>query len=128
MADNPRRKIMIVDDNEVVREVVQTVLAERGNDVIALESPFDFAATLQREKPDLVLMDVNMPALQGDVIVGLVGPYSLHKCPIVLHSDRSETELEDLVARSGAAGFIRKTGDPDELWHRIEEFLAPGEE
>src|SRR5262245_37790361 len=118
------RKILIVDDSEICREIVRFVLEGRGHRVIALESPFGLAARLNQERPDLVLVDVSMPALEGPKLVEIALSHDLHRCPIVLYSDRSTDELRELVRTSGAVGFIQKTADAEHLAREVESFLA----
>jgi DNA-binding NtrC family response regulator len=124
-AYSPRRKIILLDDSAIVREMTRATLEDAGYEVIALDNQFSFSAVLGREKPDLVLVDVGMPALQGDVLVKIANGYKgLHKCPMVLFSDRSPNELSLLANACGAAGFIRKTPNAEELLLAIERFLA----
>lgn len=118
-----KRKVLILDDSSLVRELVDITLSEHGYDVIGLSSPFEFTAALRREHPDLVLMDVTMPALAGDKVVEFTRMHSLERCPIVLFSDRSEEELASLAARCGADGFIRKTLGPEALPALVAEFI-----
>lgn len=120
----PRRKILLVDDSEIVRDMVRLSLGEHGYDVVALDSPFGFSRTLHDEKPDLVLMDVAMPALRGDRLAEVARRSSLHICPIVLFSMHSEEELARLAAECGAAGYLRKTGNTEHLLHEIERIIA----
>jgi two-component system, OmpR family, response regulator len=119
-----RAKILIVDDSTVVREAVAVMLEERGYDVVAIDSVFSFAQSLNREKPDLVLVDVNMPAMNGDKLVQIAQKHNDAPCPIVLFSDRDPRELERLAKQCGAAGFIPKTGNADLLAHSISVHLT----
>jgi DNA-binding response OmpR family regulator len=124
MASMARKKIVILDDSELVREMVAAMLEDHGYEVIALDNQFALSPVLGREKPDLVLIDVGMPALAGDVLVRITKTYKgLHKCPMVLLSDRSPDELSTLARDCGAAGFIRKTSDAGALARAIETFL-----
>jgi CheY-like chemotaxis protein len=118
-----RRKVLVVDDSEIVREMVSIELEERGYTVVAMASPIGFTAALKREQPDLVLMDVSMPALQGDKLVDLANRSGGPGCPIVLHSDRPEAELRELVKGCGAHGYIRKTGDGAQLAQAVNQIL-----
>jgi DNA-binding response OmpR family regulator len=118
-----KRTVLVVDDSEICREIVKLALGARGYEVVALDTPFGFAATLARMQPDLVLVDVNMPALHGGKLVEVALQKGLCTCPIVFHSDRPVRELQSLVLATGAAGFIQKTNDPDELAARVEACL-----
>jgi DNA-binding NtrC family response regulator len=120
-----RKKIILLDDSAIVREMTSATLEDAGYEVIALDNQFSFSVVLGREKPDLVLVDVGMPALQGDTLVKITNGYKgLHKCPMVLFSDRSENELSILANSCGAAGFIRKTSNGEALILAVERFLA----
>ena len=121
-----RRKILVVDDSEIVREMVSIELEERGFTVVVMESPLGFTSALKREQPDLVLMDVSMPALQGDKLVDLANRSGTPGCPIVLHSDRPEAELQTLVKNCGASGYIRKTSDGNQLAASVDRYLRAG--
>lgn len=119
------RKILIVDDSEIARDVAKFVLEKRGYEVVALDSPFGISQALNRDRPDLVLIDVEMPALRGDQVVAVILQHRLHRCPIVFHSDRPEAELRELVSRTGASGFIRKSPNGDLLAEAVKRFLQP---
>ena len=118
-----KKKVLILDDSPLVRELVDITLSEHGYDVVGLSSPFEFSAALRRERPDLVLMDVTMPALAGDKVVEFARQYSPGGCPIVLFSDRSDAELAMLASKCGADGYIRKTSGPEILLDLIAEFI-----
>jgi CheY-like chemotaxis protein len=118
-----RRKILIVDDSEIVREMVKMMLEDGGYDVVTVDSPFGFNSALRREQPDLVLVDVSMPALKGDKLVEIALRNELHHCPIVLFSDRPESDLQKLTRASGAAGYICKTDDAQLLLTSVAKFL-----
>jgi len=121
-----KRTILVVDDSEICRELLRHVLQSRGHQVVALDTPFGFAATLAGLEPDLVLVDVTMPALHGGKLVEVALQKGLCTCPIVFHSDRPVRELQSLVLATGAAGFIQKTNDTAELVARVETYLNVG--
>jgi len=100
------------------------MLLERGYDVVPVEGVFALAQTATREAPDLILMDVSMPAISGDKAVEIARRNQSTKCPIVLFSDRKPEELERLARQCGAAGFIRKTGNGDKLAEAIAMYVA----
>jgi DNA-binding response OmpR family regulator len=108
----------------MIRDLVRMTLEESGYDVVAIESAFGFNNTLRRESPDLALVDVSMPGLTGDKLAEIAVTRGAG-CPIVLFSDRSETELTTMARTSGAAGWIRKTGDMKKLVTMVQRFLKP---
>lgn len=120
-----KRRILLVDDSEIVRELVKATLEDAGYEVHTHASPFGFSSTVMRGTPDLVLLDVNMPALSGDKLAEiavrnqLVGPH----CPLLLFSDRPPHELAALAARCGANGYIHKTNDSQALIQAVGRYL-----
>jgi DNA-binding NtrC family response regulator len=118
-----RYKVLIVDDSDLTRDVVCAILDEHGYEAVALESPLGVTRVLAEIKPDMVLMDVNMPALRGDKLVEIVNRHGVLHCPLVLFSDRPAEELARLVAQCGASGYIQKTGDAGALVRDVERML-----
>lgn len=112
-------KILIVDDSAIIREIVVEWLQKAGHAAIAIDSPVTFARAVATERPDLVLMDVDMPGVKGTKLASL----NLARCPIVLHSSRSAEELTTACTECGATGFIEKTKDPRAFLLRLEAFL-----
>lgn len=119
----PRRRVLFVDDSETCREVVKQQLQLRGYDVTTIDSPFGFGATVARINPDLVLVDVYMPALDGGKLVEVAIQKGICSCPIVFLSERPVRELQSLVLSTKAAGFIVKTADGDELARQVAEYI-----
>ena len=118
-------KIIIVDDSEICREATAHKLRRLGYEVVLLSGPFGLGAAINQFRPNLVLVDVTMPALSGDQLVSIVGKDQKHPCPLVLYSDRPQDELARLVERSGAAGFIPKSADPGELVRLVDRYVSP---
>ena len=119
-----RKKILVVDDSEIVLEATQMALEIYGYEVIVSDTPIGVGALIRDEAPDLVLVDVTMPALSGDKFVELASRRRRHTCPIVLHSDRPAVELSRLAAECGANGYICKGSDPASLARAVARFLA----
>jgi len=119
-----RTKIMIVDDSPVCCEVASLILRQAGYAVVSVYSPIGFVNLLRREEPDLVLVDVAMPAMSGTKLVELAKKKKLGNCAIVLYSDRPPEELERFVAECGADGYISKSADAPALKAATAKFIA----
>jgi DNA-binding response OmpR family regulator len=117
-----RKKIVVLDDSDLIRALVKESLEESGFEVIDLDTPLGFSNLLRRERPDLALVDVTMPTLSGDKLAEIAIRLGVG-CPIVLFSDRPATELAALVQSTRANGFIKKTGDMGELVRQVNQFL-----
>ena len=124
-----RQKILVVDDSDIALELAKLRLEEAGFEVETLNTPFGFSATLWAQKPDLVLLDVSMPALHGDRLLQIAhrsqgGSTSKRRCPIVLYSDRPEEELSKLAKSCGADGYVQKSSNFKLVIDAIRRLLA----
>ena len=119
-----KTRILVIDDDEKLLGAVRRLLTAAGFEVITSESPLRLPLIAQREKPDLVLLDIEMPALTGEHVLEMTKLFEfLREIPIVLHSARSEEDLQALVSRSSAVGYIKKTGNPMSLVAQVRQFL-----
>jgi CheY-like chemotaxis protein len=104
-------KIVVIDDSEIVLEVTKGALEGAGYDVVTHDRPGGCVALILHEKPDLVLMDVNMPGLGGDTIVSVLAKAQpTGDTVVLLHSSLSAEVLRTKSATAGAHGFIQKSG------------------
>lgn len=119
-----KTKILVIDDDEKLLGAVRRLLTAAGFDIITSDSALRLPQLVQREKPDLVLLDIEMPALTGEHVLEMTKLFEfLRETPIVLHSAKGEEELQSLVARSNAVGYIKKTGNPMSLVSQVQKFL-----
>ena len=120
-----RRKILIIDDSEIVLRVAGAALTEAGYDVATLNMAIGSGAAILRERPDLVLLDLTMPALSGEDVVRHVRNHSsLKSTRIALFSDQPVNRIREIATRSGADGWIVKTGDAARLVAEVERLLS----
>jgi CheY-like chemotaxis protein len=117
-------RVMMVDDSEVVLEMGRIALEEAGYEVFTLDNPLTVAHALRKNVPDLLLIDVNMPALTGDVVTKIVANHGAgKKIPVLLYSDISVQELEERAKACGATGFIQKTSDEAKFLSQVAHWL-----
>jgi CheY-like chemotaxis protein len=120
-----KAKVLVIDDDPAALAVAKRQLEAAGYDVVTSESPLKLPMIVQREKPDLVLLDVEMPALRGEHVLELSSMFDfLRAIPIVLHSAKSDEELQALVAKSHARGYIRKSGNALSFIAQVEKFVG----
>jgi DNA-binding response OmpR family regulator len=118
-------KILVIDDDDKILGAVRRLLQAAGYEVITSDSALRLPQLVQREQPQLVLLDVEMPALSGEHVLDFTALFDfLREIPIVLHSAKSEEELQSLVKRSNAVGYICKTGNPISFVSQVEKFLT----
>ncbi len=119
-----RRKIIIVDDDVLIRETVRLALDHAGFYVIAVGEPERALAVIRAERPDLVIMDLYMPGLDGrDLIRSLKADPEIAKTPVILFS--GSDEAIDVVSglQSGAVEYLGKPIDGEILLAKIKGIL-----
>ena len=118
-------KILVIDDSEAVLQQARRALEAAGYSVITTDSALKMPSIVHKESPDLILLDVEMPALRGDQVLEFSKLFDfLRRCPIVLHSGKSEEELSQLVQKSGASGYIKKTPNTLSFVSQVETWLS----
>jgi two-component system OmpR family response regulator len=117
-------KIVVVDDNEVVRVTAKALFEADGHDVQTVESAIGLSALVTRSRPDLVMVDFNMPGISGDKVIELIRKHAKHNCAIVLLSEMPTAELAAIAAHSGADDFVQKSGGPASIRACVQRVLS----
>ncbi len=115
--------VMVVDDDPVTCQVISTILRARGYQVSVRAEALGTMAAVSREKPDVIVLDVNMPGLSGDALARLVANKQGDATQVILHSSQPESQLRALAREAGALGGIEK-GDPRTFLPAFESLLA----
>ncbi len=120
--------VLLVDDDEMMATLTERVLAGHGMQVTRTATPLGASNLARRLRPDLVLLDVELPALTGDALVGLLRRTAPSTTRIVLYSSHDDGRLRDLATRTGADGWIRKGADAHTLaayLNRVVRLASP---
>ncbi|HWI41471.1 MAG TPA: response regulator transcription factor [Verrucomicrobiae bacterium] len=120
-----RQKILLIDDSELVLAMARDALEDAGFQVFGATSGIEANALIfSREKPDLIIMDVMLPMLDGNKKAKILKEKEFSRdIPILLLSSKEEDELRRLTAEAGADGYIRKPFTPNEIVTRVREAL-----
>ena len=121
MSAKHKIKVLVVDDHPVVRKGLQSCLARHDSvKVVGEASDGDEALRKARElTPDLILMDISMPRMNGLAVTELLRKESPRTKVLVL-SVHSNKEYIFRVIQAGAHGYVSKEAPPDELVRAIE--------
>jgi putative nucleotidyltransferase with HDIG domain len=111
-----RERILIVDDEDSIREVVATLLEKQGYECVAAQSAHDALGHLHLRPFDLVLSDILMPEMNG---LELLGRVREHHCdlPVVMVTATHDITTALEAIRRGAYDYILKPFERDELYH-----------
>lgn len=120
--------ILVADDQEGQRVLIDMLLSLEGYRLVTVEDGREALAWLQDNTPDLVILDVNMPHVDGtDVCRRLKGVSRLAHVPVVVLTAMRDDATADAVRAAGADLLVRKPLEGKEFRSKIRELLA-GEE
>lgn len=121
-----KKKILIVDDSELVLHMAKDALTDAGYDVAAVATSVDANRYIfSTNKPDLIIMDVMMPMMDGDKKVKFMSEReSSRNIPVLLMSSKPEEEMRRLVAESGAKGYILKPFTSSSIVNSVRNYLG----
>jgi CheY-like chemotaxis protein len=116
--------IMVVDDNEPSRDALSRRLARRGYRVLTAVDGQQAVATGQAELPDLILMDLGLPGIDGwEATRQLKAAGATRHIPIIVLSAHAMTNDRDLALASGANDFDTKPVRFEQLLGKIDALL-----
>lgn len=116
-------RILVVDDSQLVVRYLQRMLTAWGHQVEALDSFVRLTAAVATSPPDLLILDLHMPALSGVATGKLVRTHQLREVPILIYSSAPEAELEAAARELRAAGYVQKGGH-DALRAAVDRILS----
>jgi DNA-binding response OmpR family regulator len=119
-----RPRVLLVDDDELIGEGLRDLLELEGIELFLHHSLITLPLEIRCIDPDLILLDLSMPALPGTALLEAGAHQVLRTdAPILLFSGRGAGELSSLVKRFGMQGYIAKGGDIGDLLARIKAAL-----
>ncbi len=122
-ANEPRRRVVVAEDEAIIRLDVVEILHEAGYDVVGEAGDGEAAVRLVEEhRPDLVVMDVKMPVLDGISAAERIARARL--APVVLLTAFSQTELVERARDAGAMAYVVKPFTASALLPALEIALS----
>ena len=117
--------ILVVDDDEYMRDLLHLHLTNAGYEVLAAEDAVVAGHSLLRQRPDLILLDVEMPIMSGlEFVQALKADPSVAAIPVVFVSSRDD--CEDRARELGGAAFLRKPLLADHLLATVAGYVEGG--
>ena len=117
------RKILVVDDSGLARRRARTILESAGFEVIEAEDGIAALESYFVSKPDVVLLDLVMKGMYGLEVLQRLREMDPSARVIVVSAD-VQTSSHELSAQSGAAGFLVKPVDPNEVLSLVRSTLG----
>jgi pilus assembly protein CpaE len=118
-------KILIVDDEIDTLRLVGLMLERQGYSIVAAEGGEQALEVVRREKPDLILLDVMMPDLDGlEVARQIRSDEELGDIPIIMFTAKTQVEDKVMGLEAGADVYLTKPTQPRELFAQVKVLLA----
>ena len=120
------KKILLVDDDPVFTQLYASVFNSTGLNCILAEHGLEALDTAKEEKPDLILLDIMMPDINGfDVLKRLKANPTTAQIPVWMLTNLAEQIDQETAASLGAGGYlVKSTNTPKQVCQKIDAFLA----
>ncbi|WP_019025275.1 MULTISPECIES: Hpt domain-containing protein [unclassified Thioalkalivibrio] len=118
------RRVMVVDDSITIRKVTARLLSRHGFDVVTARDGLDALGMLEEQRPDVILLDVEMPRMDGFEFATHVREHAeLGATPIIMITSRSGSKHRDRAERIGVNDYLGKPYLEGDLMSSINEQL-----
>ncbi len=121
-----RDKILLVEDSKVVQQMYRNKLTFEQFNVLTADNGMEAIKILSQEKPDIILLDLMMPIMDGYKVLQVVKTDPrLANIPVLVFSAKGQSEEVEKALNLGAAGYIVKaTTKPNEVVEQIRKVLS----
>ena len=119
------RRVLIVEDHEDNRRIVRDLLASAGFTLLEAAAGDEGVAMAERERPDLILMDIQLPGLDGyEATRRIKANPELRHIPVIVVTSYALSGDEAKALAAGADGYVSKPFSPRALLAKIREYLG----
>jgi len=122
-SEERRPKILLIDDDPLVVEAMTAYFELAGIDVLTSSSVFEIPFLIGRERPEVVLLDIGMPILDGPKIMQSLAERVRQSTNFILFSGRSRRELAVMAEQLGAVDCISKAEDMSSIERRVRYWI-----
>jgi DNA-binding response OmpR family regulator len=120
------KKILVIDDEPMVIMMATDALTDRGFTVVSAPNGYEGLIAARNEKPDLILLDIEMPDLNGhEVHARLLKDDRTKDIPVIHLSAVGDFDEQLQAMKEGSADYITKPIKRTDLADRVEAFLDP---
>lgn len=123
--DGVRRKVVAVDDSRMILNIYKATLHELGYDPVLFEFPASAIEWLDKEKPLMVLTDLNMPDITGIQLTSRIREkYGVEQLPVIMVTTQNDAQDNEAATDAGVSKIIHKPFNATSLKAAMDEFLA----
>jgi two-component system cell cycle response regulator DivK len=119
------KRILVIEDQEDNRQILRDLFANVGYDMIEAGDGREGVAVAARERPDLILMDIQLPIMDGyEATRRIKADPALKHVPIIAVTSYALSGDEGKAMAAGCDAYITKPYSPRQLLAKVKEFLA----
>jgi two-component system cell cycle response regulator DivK len=119
------RKILVVDDTEDNRQILRDLLGMAGYDLIEAQDGAEAVAKAAEHRPDLILMDIQMPVMDGyEATRRIKADPALQAIPVVAVTSYALSGDEDKARAAGCDHYIAKPYSPRQMLAKVREIVG----
>ncbi|HZD09933.1 MAG TPA: response regulator [Candidatus Binatia bacterium] len=116
--------MLVVDDEPMARTLLRLMLVRAGFDVVEAEDGFDALDKLKQDAPDVMILDVMMPGMDGFSVCETVrAAPTTSELPIIMLSAKTDLDSVNRGLRLGANKYLTKPISPEELTRQVRDVL-----
>ena len=118
------KRILVVEDQEDNRQILRDLLGSAAYDVIEAEDGQTALAMVKSQRPDLILMDIQLPLMDGyEATRRFKADPDLRSIPIIVVTSYALSGDEEKARAAGCDGYVTKPFSPRQLLAKIKEYL-----
>jgi CheY-like chemotaxis protein len=117
--------VLVADDEEDIKVVLRMFLEAVGYEVVTAFDGLDALEQIKSTKPDVVLMDIMMPVIDGiEVVRQMKATPGIRDIPVVMLTAAAQSDMVERAIQAGAADYIVKPFEPETVQRAIEKVLG----
>jgi two-component system, cell cycle response regulator DivK len=118
------KRILVVEDTEDNRQIMRDLLSNAGYELVEAVTGEDGVAAAARERPDLILMDIQLPVMDGyEATRRIKADPATRGIPIIAVTSYALSGDEDKARTAGCDGYVAKPFSPRQLLAKVREYL-----
>jgi two-component system alkaline phosphatase synthesis response regulator PhoP len=119
------KKVLVIDDEPAMHQLLKVILEGDGFELVGPEEHGEAGDSIKRKKPDLIILDIMMPEVDGfEILEGLKRDEETRRIPVIILSVRNMEEDINKALSMGADLYLTKPFDPSGLLDAIHSVLS----
>jgi twitching motility two-component system response regulator PilG len=119
-----RKKVLVVEDSSTIRKVISITLSQKGYEVSEAGDGLEALSRLNELKPDLILLDIILPKMDGYQILSIIKENPEFKnIPVIMLTSKDGIINKVKGKVAGSSAYLTKPFDPNQLVETIERFI-----